>query len=252
MGEIEVNLLPRNVNIHNRLWKHLWNIRVRRTTEYLIIGDDNVRLFEGLPNNWETHCYPEADYDNIQPVLRQLPTQAEIGKRIDVILSIGIQHRGQPYSSFARDLRQTHLLLEATGHRTHFLGISILEGETPTHRSTINAINIVWQLLKPNTYIPPLSNTRVAGWDNDFSILPILYGPDTAREIQGNLYVHLINRLPDPIIITPDDNTVDIVDLSTRTRENRDQGTQTEPTQGQEIRIQISSSPQPWILEVNL
>src|SRR6266536_57578 len=185
-------------HFHNKLFKEQWSIDIGRRTKVLIIGDSNVRLLQETPDDWEVHCFPGANYRNIQKVLTNIPRSANMGRQIDIVLTVGINHREEPPASFIPDLNYAHNLLQISGHRTYFNGVSILNADSTLHANNINIINQQWRSIRPESFIEPRRTELNTHWDKDVSDPPIHYSNHTVAAIKDNIYLFLkekeINR----------------------------------------------------------
>lgn len=168
--------------------KNNWAFTVSPTTEYVLIGDSNLRSATRLPPRWQVECLPGARLTHVAKALRRMQTSA--GRHVNVVLQAGINHRAESTTDFQTELR--HLLDEARGNecisRIFYAGISV--SSTLPEADNIRSINsLIVQAVQPDNYILPLDPSQVNVNVTDHS--GIHHTPETTDRIIAKLHRHV-------------------------------------------------------------
>ena len=183
----DVTHTPSGVRVFNGP-KNNWTITVSPTTEYVLIGDSNLRSATRTPPRWQVECLPGARLTHVAKALRRMQTSA--GRHVNVVLQAGINHRAESTTDFQTELR--HLLDEARGNecinRVFYAGIST--SATLPEADNIRSINsLIVHAVQPDNYILPLDPSQVNVNPTDHS--GIHHTPETTDRIIAKLYRHV-------------------------------------------------------------
>ncbi len=133
-------------------------------------------------------CFPGANFRNLRQVFDQIPDALILGRTLDIIVHVGINHRED-----REDLTHTQLdiyrILQSKKHLFHFMEIAVLYNETNDNTIRLNAINGLWKMLMDGYFItaPNRYDTHVAPNDK----YSIHYTQKTVDDIQDRMVNHL-------------------------------------------------------------
>jgi hypothetical protein len=172
--------------------KDKWTIEVPDDTQFVMVGDSNLRAITQVPPRWQVHSLPGAHINHVARVLGSLRTTAN--RRVDVIIQAGINNRNESLDNNKFEI--DFLLHEARGNdninRIFYSGVSY-SNALPEAICVRDLNKQIVTAVGHDGYILPLDPKEVK--INPTDHYGIHYTPETADRIMASAYRHIMGKV---------------------------------------------------------
>lgn len=171
-----------------------WTMEVQPSTEVIIIGDSNMKHMRDIPLGWEKHSFPGAKFQDAAYLIQN--TDNLINK--EIVVAVGINHRGCSRSAIENDLKQLTNVLSKTSKRSYL--VEVLPNPTlrDADKRQISVLNdVIFKKLGQNVI---RLKTQVSGSSN--APTQIHHDPTSIKQILDEIKRFLSSKrstlAPDP------------------------------------------------------
>jgi hypothetical protein len=113
------------IKVHRERPKSNWRVLLKKSTKYLLITDDNLKLNEEVPAYWEAHIFPEAHLSNITNIINHLNDTSEL---VVLFLAVGWYDRERAENNMRKEINALAFACNKLNERddveTRFIGIT--------------------------------------------------------------------------------------------------------------------------------
>ena len=175
--------IQKNVYIHDNIPKTQWTMKIKNLPDTIILADSNFRQTKNIaiPDNWEIHVYPGCAFLHASKILKTATIPSSVK---NIVLAVGINHRGWTNKSTKRDWNALYAQTRSMKQSVHFLGIS-----TDKIYESIKAINDDAKRTFGGKYIPALPEDQVTIPSSD--PYKIHHNRVTVEKIIDSIKIHL-------------------------------------------------------------
>jgi hypothetical protein len=109
------------IKVHRERPKSDWRVRLKESTQFLLITDDNIKLHGEIPANWEAHIFQEAHLSNITNVINNLKVTNRLGA---LLLAVGWYDRERAESNMRKEVNALAFACNKLKVEIRFFGIT--------------------------------------------------------------------------------------------------------------------------------
>lgn len=155
----------------NAVQKANWTVSMRPGAETLVLADSNFRRMQDIPDDWDVHVYPGANWNHGYGILSKYAKDAQAPRPKRIVLALGLNNRAQSSVSWRHDMSRCHSTATKLTEDTFVLGVSttVRSSLSFVELRNIEDMNGAAMKLAPARFIPPLLDEEVNILANDLA-----------------------------------------------------------------------------------
>lgn len=148
-----------NKFVHQREIKSQWEIKLKESTNTIVIGDSNLSLARKIPSDFEVHAFPGMHLQHATSVINKLPRGRE--RPLRVILSVGINHRDWSKEDLEPEINALREVVDKAEAEIYLAGVPLHGSLNNSQKEILTTLNNNMKDWQRGHYINPILTSDV-------------------------------------------------------------------------------------------